>query len=242
VHLYGLPADMPAIMAIARRHSLLVVEDCAQAIGAAIEGQCVGSFGDAACFSFFPTKNLGAYGDAGALTTHDLTLAERVRSLRAHGSERKYIHTEVGLNSRMDELQAAILRVKLPHLERFNAARQAVARRYGAALAGMDDVTPPKRPEGWRHVYHQYTCRSSRRDALTAALAAQGIQTMVYYPLPLHLQKVHADLGLRQGACPNAEAAAREAFSLPIYPELTEEEQQRVIDALAQASVREVVA
>jgi dTDP-4-amino-4,6-dideoxygalactose transaminase len=242
VHLYGLPADMPAIMAIARRRGLLVVEDCAQAIGAEIEGQRVGSFGDAGCFSFFPTKNLGAYGDAGALTTHDLALAQRVRSLRAHGSERKYIHAEIGMNSRMDELQAAVLRVKLPHLERFNAARQAVARRYGGALAAVDGVTPPKRPQGWRHVYHQYTCRSPRRDELTAALAAQGIQTMVYYPVPLHLQKVHADLGLREGAFPNAEAAAREAFSLPIYPELTEEEQQRVIDALAQASVREVVA
>jgi dTDP-4-amino-4,6-dideoxygalactose transaminase len=242
VHLYGLPADMPAIIAIARRHGLLVIEDCAQAIGAEIHGRRVGSFGDAGCFSFFPTKNLGAYGDAGALTTDDPALAARVRSLRAHGSERKYIHTEAGLNSRLDELQAAILRVKLPHLERFNAARQAVARRYDAALAPVDGVTPPAQALGRSHVYHQYTCRSTRRDALTALLATQGIQTVVYYPVPLHLQKVHAELGLREGACPNAEAAAREAFSLPIYPELTEEEQQRVIDALAQASVREVVA
>lgn len=242
VHLYGLPADMRAIMTIAQRHGLHVVEDCAQAIGAEFDGRRVGSFGDAGCFSFFPTKNLGAYGDGGALLTDIPVLAARVRSLRAHGSERKYIHTEAGMNSRLDELQAAILRVKLPHLERFNAARQAVARRYDAALAGMDSVTPPMQPQGRRHVYHQYTCRSPRRDALTAALAAQGVQTMVYYPVPLHLQTVHAGLGLSQGAYPNAEAAALEAFSLPIYPELSEEEQQRVVDALALACSREVVA
>jgi dTDP-4-amino-4,6-dideoxygalactose transaminase len=242
VHLYGLPADMPAIMTIARRHRVHVVEDCAQAIGAEIDGRRVGSFGDAGCFSFFPTKNLGAYGDGGALTTDNPELAARVRSLRAHGSEQKYVHAEVGMNSRLDELQAAVLRVKLPHLERFNAARQAVAQRYDLALAGMDDVTPPAQPQGRRHVYHQYTCRSPRRDALTASLAGQGVQTMVYYPVPLHLQKVHANLGLREGAYPNAEAAAREAFSLPIYPELSEEEQWRVIDALALACFREVVA
>jgi dTDP-4-amino-4,6-dideoxygalactose transaminase len=242
VHLYGLPADMPTIMEIARRNGLLVIEDCAQAIGAEISGRRVGGFGDAGCFSFFPTKNLGAYGDGGALATDDPELAARARSLRAHGSERKYIHEEAGMNSRLDEMQAAILRVKLPHLERFNAARQAVARRYDAALAGMDEVTPPTQPHGRHHVYHQYTCRSTRRDALTASLAGQGIQTMVYYPVPLHLQKVHANLGLRAGDYPNAEAAAREAFSLPMYPELSEEEQQRVINALALACAREVVA
>jgi dTDP-4-amino-4,6-dideoxygalactose transaminase len=242
VHLYGLPVDMPAIMTIARQHGLRVVEDCAQAIGADIDGRRVGSFGDAGCFSFFPTKNLGAYGDGGALTTDDPALAARVRSLRAHGSERKYIHAEAGMNSRLDELQAAILRVKLPHLERFNAARRAVAQRYDREISGMDGVTPPAQSHDRRHVYHQYTCRSPRRDALTAQLTEQGVQTMIYYPVPLHLQRVHAALGLAEGAYPNAEAAAREAFSLPMYPELSEEEQERVIDALAQASLREVVA
>jgi dTDP-4-amino-4,6-dideoxygalactose transaminase len=242
VHLYGLPADMPAIMAIARRHRVYVVEDCAQAIGAHIDGRRVGSFGDVGAFSFFPTKNLGAYGDAGALTTDDPTLAARVRSLRAHGSLQKYVHAEAGLNSRLDEMQAAILRVKLPHLERFNAARQAVARRYDTALAGLHGVTPPAHPHALHHVYHQYTCRSPRRDDLTRALADGGIQTMVYYPVPLHLQTAHAELGLIQGAYPNAEAAAREAFSLPIYPELLQEEQQHVIDALALACSREAVA
>lgn len=242
VHLYGLPADMPAIMTIARRFGLLVVEDCAQAIGAEIGGRRVGSFGDAGAFSFFPTKNLGAYGDGGALTTDDPRLAARVRSLRAHGSVEKYIHAETGMNSRLDELQAAILRVKLPHLGRFNAARQAIARRYDAALRRVPGVTPPYKPDGYRHVYHQYTCRSQRRDALCAELAEQGVQTMSYYPLPLHLQAVHAELGIAPGACPNAEAAAREVFSLPMYPELTLEEQCRVVDEIELACSAAVVA
>jgi dTDP-4-amino-4,6-dideoxygalactose transaminase len=242
VHLYGLPAAMPAIMAIARRHGLRVVEDCAQAIGAQIDGRRVGGFGDAGCFSFFPTKNLGGYGDGGALTTDQPELAARVRSLRAHGSSDKYVHTEVGLNSRLDELQAAVLRVKLPHLARFNASRRALARAYTAALRDLDDLTTPHEPAGSDHVYHQYTCRLARRDEVRARLASAGVQTMVYYPVPLHLQSVHAELGLRDGSLPHAEEASRVALSLPMYPELPQQEQQRVIEALELACRRQVVA
>jgi dTDP-4-amino-4,6-dideoxygalactose transaminase len=239
VHLYGLPARMPAIMAIAQRHGLLVVEDCAQAIGADIAGRRVGTFGDAAAFSFFPTKNLGAYGDAGALVTSSAALAARVRELRVHGSRTKYLHKERGINSRLDELQAAILRVKLPHLERFNAARRELAQRYDAALAGLDGVAAPAVPDGLHHVYHQYTCRVARRDEVRDELARAGVQTMVYYPVPLHLQTVHAPLGLREGAFPHAEAAAAEVLSLPMYPELSATEQVLVTNAVVRACTRE---
>ena len=233
IHLYGHPAPMAAIMAIARRHGLAVVEDCAQAIGATIDGKFVGTFGNAGCFSFFPSKNLGAYGDGGMIATGDAALADRMRSLRAHGGRVKYHHEELGLNSRLDEVQAAILRVKLPRLERWTAARRAVAERYDRAFAGMGALTTPVQTPGTRHVFHQYTVRVAARDAVRAQLEADGVQTMIYYPVPLHMQEVHRNLGYGAGAFPASEHAAQEALSLPMFPELRDEVQDRVIATLS---------
>jgi len=232
VHLYGHPSAMHEIMTIARRHGLHVVEDCAQAIGASQAGRRVGGFGDIGCFSFFPTKNLGAFGDAGAITTNSSALAGRVRALRAHGGSTKYLHGEFGVNSRMDELQAAVLRVKLPHVERFNAARYLLAQRYSRAFSRIEGIGTPLESPDSQHVFHQYTIRVPRRDDVRARLAVLGIQTMVYYPLPLHLQPAHAGLCLRSEAFPEAETAAREVLSLPMYPELRTDQQDHVIEAL----------
>jgi dTDP-4-amino-4,6-dideoxygalactose transaminase len=231
VHLYGFPASMHEIVRIARRHGLFVVEDCAQAIGATIQGRHVGTMGDIGCFSFFPSKNLGAYGDGGMLTTDSEQIAERVRMLRAHGGRVKYHHEALGINSRLDELQAAILRVKLPYLEHWIAAREAVAERYGA-LRDIDGITLPTRVPGIRHVFHQYTVRAERRDDVRAALDAGGIQTMIYYPVPLHLQRVHRDLGYVSGSFPVAEQAAAKVLSLPMYPELSTTAQETVCTTL----------
>lgn len=231
VHLYGCPAPMREIMEIARRHKIHVIEDCAQAIGAKIEDKYVGTFGTFGAFSFFPSKNLGAYGDAGMLVTDDATLADRARSLRQHGGRIKYYHEELGVNSRLDEVQAAILRVKLPHLESWIENRRAVAVRYDKALGDLR-IPLPQQPDGMRHVYHQYTIRVSERDRLHKDLQAVGVQTMVYYPVPLHLQKVHAMLGKGEGSFPESERAAREVLSIPMYPELTPNVQDRVIAAI----------
>ena len=232
VHLYGRPAPMPAIMAIARRHGLAVIEDCAQAIGAQIDGQKAGTFGDIGCFSFYPSKNLGAYGDGGMAVTNSDRLANRLRALGAHGGHTKYYHEELGVNSRLDELQAAILRVKLPYLESWIAARRQVAARYDQALSGLEGVGVPCQAEGCRHVYHQYTVRLRDRDRIRERLTAGGIGTMIYYPAPLHLQPVHSALGKGPGSYPASEAAAAEALSLPMYPELSEPDQARVIEQL----------
>jgi len=228
VHLYGAPSAMDEIEAVARRHGVAIVEDCAQAIGADFGGRRVGSFGAAGCFSFFPSKNLGAYGDGGMLTTDDEALARRVRALRAHGGRVKYHHEELGINSRLDEVQAAILRVKLPHLERWTAARRSVARAYGAALADLGAVQTPAHDPGGRHVYHQYTIALDERDRVQASLRAAGVQTMIYYPVPLHLQEVHRALGYAHGDFPNAERAAARVLSLPVYPELPAADVRRV--------------
>jgi dTDP-4-amino-4,6-dideoxygalactose transaminase len=230
VHLYGNPAPMREILAIAERSGLAVIGDCAQAIGATIEGQPVGSFGDAGAFSFFPSKNLGAYGDGGMLVTSRKDIADRVRSLRSHGGRVKYHHEELGVNSRLDELQAAILRVKLPHLNDWIERRRAIAHAYTAALA--DGVTVPREWTGARHVYHQYTVRLPDRNAAHTALAARGIGTMVYYPVPLHLQAVYEPLGYRHGDFEHAERAAEEVLSLPIFPELHADERDAVIGAV----------
>ncbi|HTX57362.1 MAG TPA: DegT/DnrJ/EryC1/StrS family aminotransferase [Candidatus Acidoferrales bacterium] len=230
VHLYGNPAPMREIASIAARHGLVVVEDCAQAIGAQIGGDRTGSFSDAAAFSFFPSKNLGAYGDGGMLVTSRPEVAERVRSLRSHGGRVKYHHEEIGLNSRLDELQAAILRVKLPHLETWIERRRAHAAAYSVALEGI--VAIPDETPGTRHVFHQYTIRVSNREQVRDELAARGVGTMVYYPVPLHLQKVHEPLGYRHGAFEHSEAAAREVLSLPMFPELEPGEAEAVIDAV----------
>lgn len=235
VHLYGQPADMDAIMAIARRHGLHVVEDCAQAVGATYKGQQVGTFGAVGCFSFFPSKNLGCYGDGGAAVTSDPQLAQRLVALRGHGGRVKYYHEELGVNSRLDEVQAAVLRVKLPHLDRWNAGRREVARRYHELLSSIPGVVTPREQPDTVPVYHQYTVRVPERDRVQKALQEAGVQTMIYYPVPLHLQQVHAYMGHKHGDFPHTEKATDEVLSLPIYPELTAENQARVFEALRQA-------
>lgn len=241
IHLYGCPAPMDAIMAIARKHNLYVVEDCAQAIGATIGGKFVGTIGDFGAFSFFPSKNLGAYGDGGMLLTNDSELADRARSLRAHGGRVKYYHEELGVNSRLDEMQAAILRVKLPHLEKWIENRRKVAQRYNEAFAPLG-LQLPADPANGRHVYHQYTIRVEDRDRLQKELQAAGVQTMVYYPVPLHLQKVHAMFGQGEGSFPHSERAAKEVLSLPMFPELRPEVQDKVIEAVRTALAQRVAA
>ncbi|HLI95325.1 MAG TPA: DegT/DnrJ/EryC1/StrS family aminotransferase [Candidatus Baltobacteraceae bacterium] len=241
VHLYGCPAPMDEILAIAHRHHLAVIEDCAQSIGASIGGKFTGTFGTFGAFSFFPSKNLGAYGDGGMLVTSDKALADRARSLRGHGGRVKYHHEELGVNSRLDEVQAAILRVKFPHLEAWIGARRAAAGRYTAAFAASD-LQVPVEPVEARHAYHQYTLRVPERDRVQQELNAAGVETMIYYPVPLHLQKVHEKLGLREGAFPESERAAREVLSIPMYPELTAQTQQQVVNAVFTACRREAVA
>ena len=223
VHLYGRSADMRALMEIASQYGLKVIEDCAQAIGAEHGGQKVGSFGQAGCFSFFPTKNLGGYGDGGMVTTQDGDLAERLRTLRQHGSRVRYYHEELGFNSRLDEIQAAILRVKLRYLETWIGDRRRIADFYRQALRDGNVVAPPDDPQG-RHVYNQFTLRVPRRDALQNYLKERGIATMIYYPRSLHQQKVYAGRGYEEGDLPQSELAAQEVISLPVHPELTPEQ------------------
>lgn len=236
VHLYGRPAPMVPIMEIARRAQLFVVEDCAQAIGARVGDRQVGTFGDFGCFSFFPSKNLGCYGDGGLLTTASEDLAEQARMLRVHGSKIKYSHSSLGINSRLDEVQAAILRVKLRHLDGWNLARRAAASRYDVLLAEVHGVkTPTADGDGQHSVFHQYTVRVDDRATVQSSLAKAQIQSMVYYPIPLHLQQVHADLGYTLGSMPHSERAAQEVLSLPIFPELSSADQVRVAIALQDA-------
>jgi dTDP-4-amino-4,6-dideoxygalactose transaminase len=237
VHLYGQLADMPPLVELARRHGLKVIEDAAQAIGAADERQRrAGSFGDIGCLSFFPTKNLGAFGDAGMCVTHDAALAERMQILRVHGGKPKYYHALIGGNFRIDELQAAVLNVKLPHLDEWTAARQRNAAYYRQAFerAGLGEAVrqPPVRP-GVRHVYNQYVVRVRDRDALRARLEAAGVGTEIYYPVPLHLQQCFAYLGHGVGDFALSERAAAETLALPIFPELTETQLQYVVDSIA---------
>ena len=242
VHLYGNPADMDAIMAVARRRGVAVIEDCAQSIGARIGSVMTGAIGDMGCFSFFPTKNLGAYGDAGMLATNSPALAQRVTNLRAHGARVKYYHEELGVNSRLDEIQAAVLRVKFPHLEEWIERRRAIAARYTEAFASVPNVVTPREYPGRRHVYHQYTLRVRNRDAVRDRLQAAGVQTMIYYPVPLHLQEVHKDRGQGAGSFPESERAAAQALSIPIFPELTTAQQDQVIAAVRSAVADEVPA
>ncbi len=234
VHLYGLPADMDALLALARPHRLRVVEDAAQAIGAAYRGRPVGGLGDVGCFSFYPTKNLGAFGDGGLATTQDPALDERIRRLRAYGGRDRYVHDELGFNSRLDEIQAAILRVKLRHLGEWNAGRRAIAARYREGLDGLG-VGLPAEVAGCVQVYHQFTIRVPDRDGVQQRMANLGVRTTVYYPVPLHLQPMHRDLDYRVGDFPEAERAAREVLSLPIYPELTDAQVDEVVEACKRA-------
>jgi len=235
VHLFGQPADMASIQAIADKHNLVVVEDCAQSFGASIDGKQTGSMGIAGCFSFFPSKNLGCFGDGGLITTQDEKIAEHLRVLRNHGSWKRYHHSELGFNSRLDELQAVILRAKLKRIDQYNEGRRRVAHRYSAALAEMDGITPAHEDGIGRHVYHQYTLLSEKRDQIMAALQEQQIACAVYYPIPLHQQEVFADVC--QGVTlPVTEKIASTCMSLPIYPELEDERVDQVLDVIRAAN------
>ena len=238
VHLYGQMADMSRIMQIAQRHRLRVIEDAAQAIGSAdAQGRRACSIGDIGCLSFFPTKNLGAFGDAGACVTNDATLAAKMYKLRVHGMEPKYYHELIGGNFRLDEIQAAVLNVKLPHLDAWSAGRQKNASFYDTAFAraGLGDavVTPPPAPRGARHIYNQYCIRARRRDELRTWLGECDVGTEIYYPLPLHMQKCFAYLGHRPEDFPETLRASRETLALPIYPELSESQLQYVVDCVS---------
>lgn len=237
VHLFGQSADMDPLLAIARHTGVAVIEDAAQAIGAAYKGHGVGSLGTIGCFSFYPTKNLGGFGDGGLLTTNDDRLAERLRLFAAHGMNPRYYHQVVGINSRLDTLQAAILNVKLRHLETWTAAREANAARYFQMFqrAGLSEkLGLPTAAVPGRHVWNQFTVRvtGGQRDAVRGQLAQRGIGSEIYYPVPLHLQQCFAPLGGKVGDLPHTERAAQEVLSLPIYPELTADEQYRVVDSL----------
>ena len=243
VHLYGQCAEMDPILDTAARRGIAVIEDAAQAIGATYKGREAGSMGIAGCFSFFPSKNLGAFGDAGLLTTNDERLAHEVRLLRNHGAEPKYFHKRIGANFRLDALQAAVLRVKLPHLDRWTAMRRANADRYDRLFgesSAASRITLPARAADRGHIFNQYVVRVPDRDEVRARLDAAGIGTEIYYPVPFHLQECFAPLGHRAGDFPEAEAAAAETLALPIYSELTEAQQREVVDALARAVGRAV--
>ncbi len=236
VHLYGHPADMKRIMDIAKRHSLIVIEDCAQAFGAKIfdgerNGKLVGTFGNAGSFSFYPSKNLGAYGDAGMVITSNEEIANKVFRLRNHGSQISYIHEEIGFNSRLDEFQAAVLLVKLKRIDRYNELRRKKALLYNSLL-NREKVRVPVEREGYYHVYHQYTLRSPLRDSIQKRLREKEIASVVYYPVPLHLQKALSFLGYKKGDFPEAEKAAEEVLSLPIYPELPDEVIERIAEVV----------
>jgi dTDP-4-amino-4,6-dideoxygalactose transaminase len=237
VHLFGQTAEMASILGIASLHGLTVIEDAAQAIGARYGENYAGNIGDFGCFSFFPSKNLGGAGDGGMVTTHDAKLAQSLRLLRVHGSSKKYHHDILGTNSRLDALQAAILRVKLRHLEAWTQGREARAQRYRELFSEAELLSiltlPPASSSSSRHVYNQFSVRCEQRDALREHLRLSGIPTEIYYPLPLHLQPAFSYLGNAMGQFPNAEAASREVLALPVYPELTEAQQISVVKTIA---------
>jgi len=234
VHLYGQAADLPRIRGICRRHGAILIEDCAQAHGALLEGARLGNWGDAAAFSFYPTKNLGALGDGGAVVTSDPQIAETVRLLREYGWRERYVSAIAGKNSRLDEIQAAILRVKLSHLDEDNGRRQRIARAYDAGLAGTALGLPAGSPG---HVYHQYVVRGSGRDDLMAHLRRRGVGTLIHYPVPVHLQPAYRDrVPLSARGLAVSESAAREVLSLPLYPQLADGDVQQVIDAVRACS------
>jgi dTDP-4-amino-4,6-dideoxygalactose transaminase len=235
VHLFGLPANMGQLLSIAQTHGLYLIEDCAQATGARWQERQVGSIGHLGCLSFFPTKNLGGCGDGGAVTTNDSALATAIRTIKEHGSRTRYYHDVVGINSRLDTLQAAILQVKLRYLSTWNQQRREIAFGYHSLLQSLPGITLPQESPNCWHVWNQYTIRiadeggeKSRRDLVREQLQQAGVMSMVYYPIPLHLQPVYRDLGYQLGQLPIAEQAAREVLSLPMFPDLTFEEQQQV--------------
>jgi dTDP-4-amino-4,6-dideoxygalactose transaminase len=234
VHLFGQSADLAPIMDAAGKAGVTVIEDAAQAIGSTYRGRPVGNFGAIGCFSFFPSKNLGGFGDGGLVTATDPAIAHRLKLIRNHGMEPKYYHHLVGANFRLDALQAAVLRIKLPHLDTWSNGRRANAARYHAlfAAAAVSEVTLPVEAPERNHIYNQFVIRVPERDRLRAHLESSGIGTEIYYPVPFHLQECFTSLGYKQGAFPNAEAAANDSLALPIYPELTEAQQSAVVNAI----------
>jgi dTDP-4-amino-4,6-dideoxygalactose transaminase len=235
VHLYGQPAGMEGLILTAKKHGIRVIEDCAQSFGAVYNGKKTGTFGDIGCFSFFPSKNLGCYGDGGMVITNDAKLAEHMISLRNHGSRVRYYHDEIGFNSRLDEIQAAVLMIKLKHIDEYNEKRRKNAMMYNAHLS-VSGIRTPSEQEGTRHVFHQYTIRVKKRDDVKKRLDVGKVtSSMIYYPVPLHLQAAYQNLGMKPGSLPIAEQSAQEVLSLPIYPELTDEQIKMVAEAVKQA-------
>ena len=242
VHLFGLPVEMTGLMAIAKSYNLAVIEDCAQATGASWENQKVGSIGHIGCFSFYPTKNLGGCGDGGAITTNDPAIATQLRVLREHGSKVRYIHEEIGVNSRLDAIQAVILQIKLRYLDIWNHRRKQIADYYYQHLSLVSGITAPQESPGGVSVWNQYTIRVSGvernggsgkyRDWVKNQMQEQGVNSMIYYPLPIHLQPVYKNLGYQPGQLPVSEQACHEVLSLPMFPELDQEQQDKVIDTL----------
>ncbi|TBR61165.1 Cys/Met metabolism pyridoxal-phosphate-dependent enzyme [Westiellopsis prolifica IICB1] len=234
VHLFGQPVDMTALMSIANAHHLTVIEDCAQSTGATWGGQRVGSIGHIGCFSFYPTKNLGGCGDGGAITTNDPEIAAKLRVLKEHGQKNRYIHEEIGVNSRLDAIQAAILQIKLRYLDIWNQKRRAIASRYQQFLNQVPGIIPPQELNGGEGVWNQYTIRvlNNKRDWVRNQLQERGVNTMIYYPRPLHLQPVYESLNYQPGQLPVSEQVSQEVLSLPMFPELSEEQQDQVIYSL----------
>jgi dTDP-4-amino-4,6-dideoxygalactose transaminase len=235
VHLFGQPADMDPILKFARERDLVVIEDAAQAHGAKYKGRAAGTMGDAGCFSFYPGKNLGAFGEAGAIVTNNLEVRDKIRTLRDHGQVRKYHHSMIGWNCRMDGIQAAVLRVKLRHLDQGNDLRRQHAQRYGAELRGIDWIVTPREASYARHIYHVYALRVPERDELMSILRQRGIQTAIHYPVPIHLQPAYEMLGHENGNFPVSEQIAREFISLPMFPELTNLQIDFVANAVKEA-------
>ncbi|MCX7795647.1 MAG: DegT/DnrJ/EryC1/StrS family aminotransferase [bacterium] len=232
VHIFGQMCDMDKLMEIREGYNVYIVEDACQAIGAVYNGKKAGSLGNTGCFSFFPTKNLGAFGDGGMIVTNDEKIKEKVLMLRNHGSKKKYYHEELGYNSRLDEIQAAILRVKLKYLDSYIKRRQEIASLYSDLLSDVPYVKTPKIKEGRTHTFHQYVIRAEKRDELQKYLSDNGIGSTIYYPLPLHLQKVYKDLGYKLGDLPEAEKASEEVLALPMWPELKDEEVREVVEVI----------
>lgn len=240
VHLYGHPADMEGVMAVANKHGIPVIEDMAQAMGAEYKGKKVGGLGTFGCISFFPSKNLGAFGDAGMVVTNDAALAEKVRMIIVHGSKVRYYHEVLGVNSRLDTLQAAILNVKLKHIEGYHQARRKAAQIYNRLLEGADVVIPTEASYA-RHIYHQYTVRLKNRDVVAKHLASKKIPHAIYYPIPLHLQQAFSNVGKPKGTFPVTEQAAEEVLSLPMHTELAEDQQEYIVGAVREALGRHAV-
>ncbi len=232
VHLYGQPCEMDVITDIAKRHNLFVIEDACQAIGAEYKGKKVGTIGDIGCFSFYPTKNLGTMGDGGMIATNSQYLKDRIIALRNHGGAIRYHHDEIGVNSRLDEIQAAILRVKLPYIDKWNEQRREHASYYNELFSKCSLIETPKELDGAYCVYHQYTIKIPNRDTVHKTLSDMGIGAMIYYPIPLHLQKVHAQYNFKEGMLPNTEKNTKLVLSLPMFAEITKEEQQQVASAV----------